>query len=99
MSCPSFLPGDNTLAVVSDINDDGLILARTAVNSNMVLLVPDTAPPVPKNRGDVTEDLFVGADDYVEVLSMWGSGIPSARPLFLLHRLTGKTTIGDWPWV
>ena len=28
--------------------------------------------PTPKNRGDVTEDLFVGADDLVRILTHWG---------------------------
>ena len=28
--------------------------------------------PTPKNRGDVTEDGFVGADDLVRILSNWG---------------------------
>ena len=29
-------------------------------------------PPTPKNRGDVTEDDFVGADDLVRILTHWG---------------------------
>ena len=35
-------------------------------------LYEDVAPPTPKNRGDVTEDLFVGADDLVRILTHWG---------------------------
>ena len=30
-------------------------------------------PTPTQNRGDVTEDLFVGADDLVQILSNWGA--------------------------
>ena len=33
---------------------------------------PNAGSPAPKNRGDVTEDLFVGADDLVRILTHWG---------------------------
>ena len=40
-------------------------------------LYEDTGRPTPKNRGDVTEDLFVGADDLVRILTHWGESGPA----------------------
>ena len=37
-----------------------------------LVFVNDEGPATPKNRGDVTEDLFVGADDLVRILTHWG---------------------------
>ena len=62
-------------AKVYDINDDGWITARARKSDGtyeLCLLRTETVPPVPKNRGDVTEDDFVGADDLVRILTHWG---------------------------
>ena len=64
--------GNSIIHHVSDINEQGLILARPQEGNYMILLVPTDAPPPLYNRGDVTEDDFVGADDLVRILTHWG---------------------------
>ena len=64
--------GNSVIWHPSDINDQGLITARAQQTSYMILLVPTDAPPPLYNRGDVTEDDFVGADDLVRILTHWG---------------------------
>ena len=67
------------------INDDGWIAGASYADTPsdgadaqcIWLLTKETAPPVPKNRGDVTEDLFVGADDLVRILTHWGESGPA----------------------
>jgi len=46
-------------------------VAPISANAVSLLYIPGAAA-MPKNRGDVTEDLFVGADDLVRILSHWG---------------------------
>ena len=56
----------NATAEYGDVfEDDSLDMAFKT-------LYEDTGGPTPKDRGDVTEDLFVGADDLVRILSHWG---------------------------
>ena len=76
----------NAALYIGGINDDGWI-AGTATGEmpwggggphmNAFLLTTEFVPPVPKNRGDVTEDLFVGADDLVRILTHWGESGPA----------------------
>ena len=69
-------PGDDPLYRATQITDGGLITGTTKTG-HMFVLLPTTVPPTPKNRGDVTEDLFVGADDLVRILTHWGESGPA----------------------
>ena len=67
---------DNRLLEAIQILDDGSIVGRTRAGE-IYLLLAQAVPPTPKNRGDVTEDLFVGADDLVRILTHWGESGPA----------------------
>ena len=57
----------------ADINDLGWISGSLNYASGFRGFVALSGEgPAPKNRGDVTEDDFVGADDLVRILTHWG---------------------------
>ena len=64
-------PAVDYLVWAGQISDNGVIVAKTWL-SKLAVLKPEAVVPTPKNRGDVTEDLFVGADDLVRILTHWG---------------------------
>ena len=63
-------------AQLTDINAGGIIGGRGRSGNGgyyrAFALRSKSIAPTPKNRGDVTEDLFVGADDLVRILTHWG---------------------------
>ena len=64
-------PGDGTHGFQFNTKEN------TANPASARLMYNTPEPATPKNRGDVTKDGFVGADDLVRILTYWGASGPS----------------------